>query len=83
MPSFDIDIDTAAADLSRWVEVAAAGEDVVLCRNGRPLARLTRLTLQAAPRRSIRFGVLAGQLTVADGFDATLPGLPAADVDGH
>jgi prevent-host-death family protein len=50
-----INIYEAKTQLSKLVEQAAAGEDVIIARGGKPVARLTRL--QPA-RRSIRFGLL-------------------------
>lgn len=55
--------------LSQLIDKAALGEDVVVCRHGKPLVRITGLTKQK-PR--IRFGVLKGKLTVPDDFDAPL-----------
>jgi len=52
------------------VDKAASGEDVVVCRNGKPLVRITRLEV---PKRRIRFGVLKGKVKVAPDFDAPLP----------
>ncbi len=56
--------------LSQLVDKAASGEDVVVCRNGKPLVRITRLEV---PKRRIRFGVLKGKVKVAPDFDAPLP----------
>jgi prevent-host-death family protein len=56
--------------LSQLVDKAASGEDIVVCRNGKPLVRITQLQ---APKRRIRFGVLKGRLTVPEDFDAPLP----------
>ncbi len=65
-----INIYDAKTRLSQLVDKAAAGEDVVVSRNGKPLVRITRLE---APRRRIRFGVLKGRLTIPADFDASLP----------
>jgi prevent-host-death family protein len=65
-----INIYEAKTQLSRLVEQAAAGEDVIIARGGKPVARLTRL--QPA-RRTIRFGLLKGKVKVAADFDAPLP----------
>ena len=65
-----VNIYDAKTRLSQLVDAAAAGEDVVVCRNGKPLVRITRLE---APQRRIRFGVLKGRVTVAPDFDAPLP----------
>jgi len=65
-----INIHEAKTTLSKLVERAAAGEDVIIARGGKPVARLTRL---AAPKRRVRCGILKGKIKVADDFDAPLP----------
>lgn len=76
-----VSIDDAKTRLSQLVDKAAAGEDVVVSRNGKPLVRITKLE---TPKRRIRFGWLKGRLTVPEDFDAPLhadqglPGLLAA-----
>jgi antitoxin (DNA-binding transcriptional repressor) of toxin-antitoxin stability system len=65
-----VDIRDAKTRLSHLVDRAAAGEDVVVSRNGKPLVRITRLV---APKRRIKFGVLRGKLVVPKDFDAPLP----------
>jgi len=59
----------AKTQLSKLVELAAAGEDVIIARGGRPIARLTSLKPQ---RRTIHFGVLKGKAKAAKDFDAPL-----------
>ena len=65
-----VNIYQAKTTLSKLVERAAAGEDVVIARGGKPVARLTQL---AAPKRRIRFGALKGRIKVAEDFDGPLP----------
>jgi len=65
-----INIYEAKTQLSRLVEQAAAGKDIIIARGGKPIARLTRLQ---PPRREIRFGMLKGKIKVASDFDAPLP----------
>lgn len=60
----------AKAQLSRLVDRAAAGEEIVIAKGGRPLARLVPLTVRTAPRE---FGFLAGQVWVGPEFDDPLP----------
>jgi prevent-host-death family protein len=57
----------AKTKLSQLVERAHAGEDVVITRRGKPVARLVPVE---APNSfaSIR-GIYRGQITVADDFD--------------
>jgi antitoxin (DNA-binding transcriptional repressor) of toxin-antitoxin stability system len=70
MPVTIINIYEAKTTLSKLVERAAAGEDVIIARGGKPVARLTRLV---APKRRIRFGILKGKIKVAPDFDVPLP----------
>lgn len=73
-------INEAKARLSQLIDIAAAGEDVVVCRNGKPLARITRLE---TPRREIKFGLLKGKVTIAEDFDAPLPDDVLAGFEGR
>jgi prevent-host-death family protein len=65
-----VNIYEAKTRLSQLVDKAAAGEDVVVSRNGKPLVRITRLE---EPKRKIKFGILKGKVKVAPDFDAPLP----------
>ena len=65
-----VNIYDAKTRLSQLVDKAAAGEDVVVSRNGKPLGRITRLE---EPKRKIKFGILKGKVKVAPDFDAPLP----------
>ena len=64
-----VNIQEAGKRLSQLVEKAASGEDVVITRDGIPLARITKLE---APKYGIKFGLLAGKLTIAADFGAAL-----------
>lgn len=75
-----VNIYEAKTRLSQLVDKAAAGEDVVVSRNGKPLARITRLD---APKRRVRFGVLKGKLTIPEDFDAPLPADVLAGFEGR
>jgi prevent-host-death family protein len=65
-----INLYEAKTNLSKLVDQAAMGEDVVIARNGKPVARITSLK-PAKPK--VKFGVLKGKLTVPADFDAPLP----------
>ena len=65
-----INVYEAKTQLSKLIEQAAAGEDVVIARGGKPVARLTRLS---PTRRKIRFGILKGKVKITEDFDAPLP----------
>src|SRR3954465_12393550 len=60
------DIHEAKTHLSRLVEDAAAGEEIVIARAGKPIARLCPLA-QPKPKRV--FGRLDGKIVVPDNFD--------------
>lgn len=62
-----INIHEAKTHLSRLVEQAAAGEEIVIAKAGRPVARLVALAPDVAEPR--RLGVLAGKLRVPDDID--------------
>lgn len=69
MPTFNIF--EAKTQLSRLIQIAESGEDVVIARAGKPVARLTKL--EPAAKRPIRYGGLKGKIWIADDFDAPLP----------
>lgn len=75
-----VNIYDAKTHLSKLVDKAASGEDVVVSRNGKPLVRITRL--EPAKRR-IRFGLLKGKLVVPEDFDAPLPDEVLAGFEGR
>lgn len=76
-----INIYEAKTQLSRIVDQAAAGEEKVISRNGRPVARLC--TLEPRKRNTVKFGVLDGQIEVPDDFDAPLPDDLLAEFEGR
>jgi prevent-host-death family protein len=69
----------AKTQLSKLVELAESGQDVVIARAGKPVARLTRLE---TAKRPIRYGVLKGRVRIAADFDAPLPLDVLADFEG-
>jgi prevent-host-death family protein len=68
--SVSVNVHEAKTHLSRLLEQAMAGEDVVIMRSGRNLVRL--VPVEAAPRAR-KIGSAAGAFTVPDDFDAPLP----------
>ena len=65
-----VNIHAAKTQLSRLVDAAAAGEEIIIAKSGKPVARLGPL---AEAQRKRRLGVLAGKLRVPEDFDAPLP----------
>jgi len=64
-----VNIHAAKTHLSRLVEAAAGGEEIIIAKAGKPIARLGPL----AGARARTLGALAGKLHVPDDFDAPLP----------
>ena len=60
-----INIHAAKTQLSRLVEQAAAGEEIVIAKAGKPMARLVPLE----PKPKVRLGLLEGELQIPDDFD--------------
>jgi prevent-host-death family protein len=58
----------AKTHLSRLVERAEAGEDVVIQRNGKPVARLVPVVEEPRSLLSVR-GAWRGRVHLADDFD--------------
>jgi prevent-host-death family protein len=71
----------AKTQLSKLVDQAAAGKDVVISRNGRPVARL--VGIQNKQKRMVGFGALKGKGWIADDFDAPLPDEILAQFEGR
>lgn len=65
-----VNIYEAKAQLSRLVERAAAGEEIVIARRGKPVAKL--VPLESLPTKR-QFGRLKGLISIPDDFDAPLP----------
>lgn len=56
----------AKTQLSKLVERAAAGEEIVIARGGHPLARLVPLAPSRGPREA---GAYRGEMWIAPDFD--------------
>jgi prevent-host-death family protein len=75
-----VNIFEAKTQLSKLIELAEKGEDIVIARAGKPVVRLTRLD---PVKRPIRYGGLKGKIWVADDFDAPLPDDVLAAFEGR
>jgi prevent-host-death family protein len=60
----------AKTHLSRLIERAAAGEEIILAKAGKPMAKLVRYEAPTTPRRP-GMGAMAGTIRMADDFDET------------
>lgn len=65
-----VTIHEAKTNLSRLVEEVARGDDIVIVKAGKPVARLVAVDDDTTPRPR---GLLKGSIWIADDFDAPLP----------
>ena len=66
----DVSVYAAKTQLSRLINLAMAGQEIVITRHGRPVARLVNAEAKSAPRR---LGLLRGRIRIGEDFDAPLP----------
>ena len=64
-----VNVHEAKTQLSRLLTHVEAGEEVVIARRGRPVARLVR----CAPKGKRQFGAMKGQIAITDAFFEPLP----------
>ncbi len=75
-----VNIHEAKTHLSRLLEDVAAGEEIIIAKAGKPMAKLVPIETEK-PR--IRLGLLAGMGTVPDDFDDPLPDEVLAAFEGR
>jgi len=68
-------IHEAKSKLSQLIERAVAGEEVVICKAGKPIVRLIPYNVKRKPRR---LGVWRGKVHIAADFDELPESLQAA-----
>lgn len=68
-----VNVGRAKTDLSKLLARVEAGEEVVIARDGHPVARLVRIEPTAGPgaRFLAAHGALAGQIEIAEDFELT------------
>jgi prevent-host-death family protein len=67
-----VNIHAAKTHLSRLIDQAAGGEEIIIARAGKPVAKLVPLI--DSPKKSKRvLGLMAGQIRLSEDFDAPLP----------
>jgi prevent-host-death family protein len=74
-----VNMHEAKSNLSRLVEEVEAGEEIVLARAGKPVARL--VPIRPSARR--RLGRWKGKVQMSDDFDAPLPASLVAAWEGR
>ena len=61
-----VNVHQAKTQLSKLLDRVAAGEEVVIARHGKPVAKLSRMEEELPPRKP---GILKGKIWIADNFD--------------
>lgn len=72
-------VSAAKTQLSRLIDLAMAGQEIVITRHGRPVARLVSAEAMSAPRK---LGLLRGRIRIGEDFDAPLPEAPWESLEG-
>lgn len=70
MSSSSVNVYTAKTQLSRILTQVENGEEVIITRSGRPVAKLVSLKQGQGPRK---LGALKGRIRIAHDFDEPLP----------
>ena len=65
-----IELEQATKSLGDLIEQAAGGEEIVIARNGRPVARLSAMPPAGKPSM---FGCARGLIEIGKDFDAPMP----------
>jgi prevent-host-death family protein len=73
-----VNIHEAKTQLSRLISKVEAGEEIVISRAGKPVAKLVRVQ----PKKRAKFGFMKGQVWIAPDFDAPDPELEKLFYDG-
>ena len=68
-----INIYAAKTQLSRLIDKASEGEEIVITRHGKPVAKLVATKAAPAKKKLRRMGGLKGKVWIAEDFDAPLP----------
>jgi prevent-host-death family protein len=63
-------IHEAKTTLSKLIERALAGEEVVIAKAGRPLVRLNPIQAEESPKRKREFGRMRDEIHLADDWDS-------------
>jgi prevent-host-death family protein len=70
-----VNIHEAKTHLSRLIEQVEAGEEITICRAGRPVARIVGYAARREPRQP---GFWKGRVVIGPNFDDPLPGFDEA-----
>ena len=66
-----VSVEEIQQDLSAFLQRLEAGETLIIVRTGKPIAEIKPVVVSPAALRP--FGLCAGEFTVPEDFDASLP----------
>jgi len=75
-----VNIHAAKTQLSKLLDAAVAGEEIIIARAGKPVAKLVPIDAVPPTRR---LGTLDGKIHVPDDFDDPLPDDVIAEFEGR
>ena len=78
--SSTVNIHEAKTHLSRLLERVSDGEEIVIAKSGKPVARLSSIDVK---RKALPYGLLKGKLKMRAGFDDPLPDDFIAALEGR
>ena len=76
----NVNIHEAKTHFSKLVDTAMHGEEIIIAKAGKPAARLVPLREAV---REIQFGLMQGEVEIAENFDAPLPEDVLAGFEGE
>ncbi len=75
-----VNIHDAKTHFSKLVESAMNGEETIIARSGKPVAKLVPISREKKKRR---LGVLKGKIKISEDFDTPLPDDILNSFEGH
>jgi len=73
-------VSQAKAELSSLLALVEQGEEVVIARAGKPVAKLVQL--ESVPPQRVRLGMFPGSIVISDNFDDPDPEFEALFYEG-
>jgi prevent-host-death family protein len=74
-----VDVHKAKIQFSRLVKLAAGGEEIIITKSGKPIARLVSYETKGATRRP---GAMRGKIRIKKNFGEPLPKEQLASFEG-
>jgi prevent-host-death family protein len=75
-----VNIHEAKTQFSKLIQSAINGEETIIAKSGKPVAKLVPIPLEKPKRR---LGILKGKIKIADDFDAPLSDDILNSFEGH